>query len=194
MAGDLKADLETAEGAKDFVDGLGDVLREIWYNKGTLPSIAYVLARYLPAMDGGVGEPMPHVVPVPLCVLLPDGRELTKDEFSHLIHMLAEKSHAVGVVFASECWMVLAKPGEKVPHGDLEHVPGRTEGIFISLEHRKLRSPYGVFAEITRKSEDDRGMLGTFTTMYEFLKAEPGAKGEMTRTEGRFTNFLKPQT
>lgn len=178
--------LETAEGARAFVDGLVDLLRGMYERVGSIPPIAYVFAQFNPST-----QQAHDCEAVPCFSVLADGSELTREQFAHALHGFVEVTHAVGVVFASECWVAFANKGQDLPD-DIERYPGRKEGIFLYLEHRRLRSVYGYFAEITRPNGPEGvGVLGAFENVYPFCPVD-GPETAVT-SKGALANFLKPQ-
>jgi hypothetical protein len=129
---------------------------------GEIPPLAYVLSQFNPAT-----QEVHECEAIACFSVMSDGSVLTTEQFAYALHGFADVTHAVGVVFASECWVAFGKKGEDLEKVDIEHHPERKEGIFLALEHRKLRGVYGYFAEISRpNSEDGAGTLGPFENVY----------------------------
>lgn len=179
--------LETAEGARFFTDSLLGPLRELFAQTGAMPISAFVFTRFNPSTQ------KTHECEAAACSsIFQDGTTLSHDQFAKALHGFVEATHAVGLVLIAEGWVALSDKGAVDPKSpmDVKGRPGAKEGLLVTLEHRALGGMYGLFAEITRPTEDT-ALLGEFSTVFPFCLA--GERAGAFAKSGALTNFLKPQ-
>ena len=154
---------------------------------GELHPVVIVVAT----KDPQTGEKFPSPTPALMPLLMSDERE--KDYMASLIRMLAAKSEATAVLFATEAWVLMADVDgtslddhikEAYRHGSISKHPKRKEVVLVSLEHHDLNHNGRTWmADILRtgSGKDEKVSLAEFKEM---------PKG--TGVQGRFTHLLRP--
>lgn len=162
---------------KKLEDELLPKFREAFESKGQLHPIGFVFARHAP-QEPRKKAPESHarhlvIAPQDGCFDVDD-----KEAFSQALKLLAWKTDAAGVVFASEAWIVESSDlkGIREFSGRLQEHPQRKEIIMVHYEPDRGES--ATFrAEITRD--------GDVATLGEWER-----ETRHGQRSGRFTTFL----
>lgn len=172
-----REDLTTAAGALAFAASHFDWMREVLAERGQFLPMVVLLARRHPR----TGEEFGRVEVLPI-MFADMGDDEQKDGNAGAVRSLAIKSCAVGVLFCMEAWCLQTKSAEERSNypRSLEHAPGRTEHLQVTLEHAALPASCCWVAEIARDAEGR-------PRASEFQKLEGAAIG------GRFAGFLPPE-
>lgn len=103
-----------------------------------------------------------------------------KDDFSRALKLLAWKTDAAAVVFASEAWILMAEAPEVIQEytGRLNEHPGHKEIVMVHWERDVGEGAY-YRAEIHRKEDGSVDRLGDWEKETHYV-----------RLSGRFTNIL----
>lgn len=168
--------LDSLGGAQQVVTGLLGIFRKNFEKDGHLQAVAFLWITCDPFSQTALPEPSMVIVALDL---------RDKDEAFDTLRQMAVSGKAVCVVHAIESWKVLLPPDvgtqhlQKLNEEGLEHQPGRTEAIFVMMEHQASR--YGQFweAEIVRS--------GGQVVLAPFTSAGPELLGFL---EGRAVNIL----
>lgn len=86
-----------------------------------------------------------------------------------IMRRIAVKTKATKLALVSECWLVKLNADDKTPEGSLEHVPGRTEALVITLESLNKATTL-LCGSITEKNGKK--------VLQEFEESEPGIEGD----------------
>lgn len=179
-------DLKTYEGALAYTRSLLPLVRQTFDRDGYHSTMAFVMVSRSPETF----EPLDEIG---IAITAPEKGftdQASKDAFSDALRDIIVRCEAVGVVFVSEIWMARAEKDEieKVQRfsrqGSLEHYPGRTEALYVSLEHSQRGHATAFHAEITRPNGKDGPPV-----VADWREWEGNGKG--STVSGRFANLLK---
>ena len=200
------AELDTLAGILHFCDEQQKDMIRIWNQKGRFEANGYsfqgwVLATHMPTGDRAdplnwkPGTKLEGIKPM-LCrlpqfvhLISPDGSNT--DLFSCFLKHYARATAAVGTIVQGEAWMVtIGGEGENLSKEEvyrrraempksLGEVPGRTEAMFCSLEHKEFGN-YWWTCEIHRNPdrlsdwrrkdlEEKEGLLANLTPVTETI-------------------------
>jgi hypothetical protein len=155
---------------------LRGLVRENFLRDGALLPVSFVFAtKHLETQVDQVG-----VIVVPV---VGEFDEETKDTYSQFIRSLTKATAAVGVMFASEAWILDGGGMDEYEkyRGHLQDHPDRKEVIVATLEHSRFGRRIWV-AEISRLEGEAKPLLLDWNE-----RDEPG-----TNAVGLFVNILPP--
>ena len=168
---------DQTQNIEELVEGFKRVTMSIAQEEEVSPIWALLATR--DANGTLLDEPTLMLVPVSF------GNSIEKNDVARVIASLAEKVAAQAVMFATEAWMVTAKPGADGGVPDLsvppaEH-PDREEFVMVMVETDTHHTLWR--AKITNlpghTPESPNRSIGEWTG------------GEPDKAEGRFTNMLR---
>lgn len=139
-------------------------------------------------VDPKKGTPIDGIAIIPIWPMGMRGTNSDKDSFTGFVEGIALRARAIGVLMVMEIWLLQVEKAEdparfeQLRSGNrprnLEHEPGRTEAVVLSLEHLAFESgTHFWIADIERKA-GAAGILGEF----KYVKPE--------RATGRFINLF----
>lgn len=185
----VRAGLETEEGARELLDHVTDRARLIFEKDGYVQPAFFVMHWRDP--DTGVELDKPGIMLVGTDMM---GTSEEKDVLSLMLKVLAHKSAAFAIAQIMETWTLGIGVDEKItpdearrlvakyeawrrqnPEASLEEYEGATEAVYVFVEHART-GPMTMCAGIDR-NEDGTGVLREF-------RALPGM------LDGRFANIL----
>ena len=168
--------LDSLGGAQQVASGLLGIFRKNFEKDGHLLPVAFLWITCDPFSQTVLAEPAMVVVALDLT---------DKDEAFGTLRKMATAGKAVCVIHATEAWKknltldVSPQDIQKMKDEGLEHEPGRTEAIFVMMEHQASRYCQTWEAEILR--------TGTSVVLQPFTTSGPLLIG---LHEGRATNIL----
>lgn len=168
-----------------FAKEMSDRAREIFVQEGKVRPVSFLVMQINP-MTGEPFDGNGHQVAIcsPEQFGIASFDNSGKTLYCDLLRVLAQKTKATAVVMIQEIWLWKADKEEaQVPHGSLEFMPGRGEGISMMFEHQQLGAKSMMWiAEITR-DKDGKGILGEFNEMPNDGTAQGRFIGILARKE-----------
>lgn len=157
--------LETWDGALAHTREILNMVRHNWDKDHIVEPVTFLFVSASPE----TGEPLPETGIAILAQMGLMGSPQGKDVYSEAIKSMIAKTKAVGVVFVSEVWMTTGESREEQEalrawmekNESLENYPGRTECVFVTLEHAKAPHNITFTADIERPKEG-KPILGEF--------------------------------
>jgi hypothetical protein len=163
---EVPVDVRTVEGALAAVEHLQVMAKNEFFEKGTLYSVAFVLATCEPRSGQSFEKPV---------VVGLDISQFDSGTSSSMVHQIVQATKAIGVIMFHECWAVFGADRDSTKR--VSEDPARKEVVYCTLEHRLLSSHGKAWsATIVRKNEK--------ATMDNFRELP------VEKTSGRMTGFL----